>query len=41
MWPSSGIPISFEGDGILQLWVSPDDLAVGRMDRVTMTLDMT
>ena len=37
----SGIPIDFQGDGIVQIWIAPEDLAKARFDRTTTTFDMT
>lgn len=39
--PLSGIPIDFGGDGVLQIWIAPRDLAEGQFDRITATLDLS
>lgn len=38
---SFGLPLQIGPDMILQLWITPEDLAAGRFDQVEMTLDMT
>jgi len=38
--PSSGIPVKC-CDGLLQLWIDPDDLAHGEFDSIITTLDCT
>lgn len=36
-----GLPLEFGPDMVVQLWITPEDLAAGRFDRVQRTLDMT
>ncbi|KIC41951.1 hypothetical protein RA27_00620 [Ruegeria sp. ANG-R] len=38
---SFGLPIEFGPDMVVQLWISPEDLAAGQFNNVSMTQDMT
>ncbi|MDA7966259.1 DUF1963 domain-containing protein [Ruegeria sp.] len=38
---SFGLPLEFGPDMIVQLWISPEDLAAGQFNNVSMTQDMT
>ncbi|GAB5436281.1 MAG: hypothetical protein FalmKO_14060 [Falsiruegeria mediterranea] len=38
---SCGLPVGFGSDGIVQLWITPEDLANAKFDKVRMTFEMT
>ncbi|MBO9452850.1 DUF1963 domain-containing protein [Tropicibacter sp. R16_0] len=38
---SCGLPVGFGPDGIVQLWITPEDLANARFDNLRMTFEMT
>jgi hypothetical protein len=38
---SCGLPVGFGPDGIVQLWITPEDLANAKFDKVRMTFEMT